>query len=163
MCLSGRYGIFKGDLKMNRRTILSVAAVLLTASKVLAASTEIYTGIVDGVAAGGYDAVSYLQDGGPKMGDAANNLEWKGAKWLFSSAENLAAFKANPDKYAPQYGGYCAYAVSKGSTAKGDPTVFTVVDGKVYFNLSKSVQSLWQKDVPGNIAAANTNWPKVLE
>ncbi len=148
---------------MNRRTILSVAAVLFTATKVLAATNEIYTGIVDGVAAGGYDAVSYLKDSGPKMGDAANSLDWKGAKWLFSTAENLAAFKANPDKYAPQYGGYCAFAVSKGSTAKGDPTIYTVVDGKTYFNLSKSVQSLWQKDVPGNISAANANWPKVLE
>jgi YHS domain-containing protein len=148
---------------MNRRHILSVAAVLLSATKVLAASSEIFTGIVDGVGAGGYDPVSYLQGDEPKMGDATMGTEWKGAKWHFSSAENLAAFKANPEKYAPQYGGYCAYAVSKGSTASGDPKVFTVVDGKLYFNLSKGVQKLWQKDIPGNITAANANWPKVLE
>jgi YHS domain-containing protein len=148
---------------MNRRNILSVAAVMLTATQVLAASNEIFTGIVDGVGAGGYDPVSYLQDGGPKMGDAAIVTEWKGAKWQFSSAENFAAFKANPEKYAPQYGGYCAFAVSKGTTASGDPKVFSVVDGKVYFNLSKDVQTLWQKDIPGNISAANANWPKVLQ
>jgi hypothetical protein len=152
-----------GEKAMNRRNLLSVAAVMLTAGKVLAASSEIFTGIVDGVGAGGYDPVSYQQDSGPEMGDKGNSLEWKGANWYFANAENRAAFKAAPEKYAPQYGGYCAYAVSKGSTAKGDPTVFTVVDGKVYFNLSKSVQSVWQKDVPGNIAAANANWPKILQ
>ena len=148
---------------MDRRSVLSVAAILLMADKVLAATPEIYTGLIEGTAAGGYDVVSYLQDGGPKMGDAANLIEWKGAKWVFASPENLVTFKTSPEKYAPQYGGYCAYAVSKGSTAKGDPMIYTVVDGKIYFNLSKSVQGLWQSDVPGNIAAANANWPSVLE
>lgn len=148
---------------MDRRMFLSVASVLMTATKVLAATPEIFTGIVEGLAAGGYDPVSYLQDGGPKMGDAAFTLEWKGAKWLFTSAESLAAFKSDPEKYAPQFGGYCAYAVSKGSTAKGDPEVFTVLNGKVYFNLSQSVQELWRQDVPGNIAKAEANWPKVLQ
>jgi YHS domain-containing protein len=148
---------------MNRRNLLSVAAVLLTANSVFAAEPEIYAGAKEGFGSGGFDPVSYQQDGGPKMGVAANTLEWKGAKWQFVSPDNLAAFKANPDKYAPQFGGYCAYAVSKGATAPGDPKVFTIVDGKLYLNYSKDVQVTWKKDVPGNISLANGNWPKVLD
>jgi YHS domain-containing protein len=149
---------------MKRRAIFGlVLGFAFTSYAAHAAESQIYQGIVDGVAAGGYDAVSYLQDGGPKMGDAAHMLEWQGAKWYFASTGNLDLFKANPEKYAPQYGGYCAFAVSKGSTAKGDPTVYTVVDGKVYFNLSKPVQDLWQQDIPSNISAADANWPTVLE
>lgn len=148
---------------MNRRHLLSIASILLTANQVLAAESEIFTGLVAGTGAGGYDPVSYLQESGPKMGDTAISLEWKGANWNFSSQENRNLFKAEPEKYAPQFGGYCAYAVSKGATAKGDPEVFTVLNGKVYFNFSKSVQVLWRQDVPGNIAKAEANWPKVLE
>jgi YHS domain-containing protein len=148
---------------MNRRSLLSVAAVLLTANTVLGATSEIFTGALEGFGSGGYDPVTYQQSGGPKIGAAANTLEWKGAKWQFVSPENLASFKANPEKYAPQYGGYCAFAVSKGATAPGDPKVFTIVDGKLYLNYSKSVQVVWKKDVPGNISLANGNWPKVLD
>ncbi|MGH6855016.1 MAG: YHS domain-containing (seleno)protein, partial [Aestuariivirga sp.] len=119
--------------------------------------------LVDGVALGGYDAVSYFTDGGPKEGSEQFAADWKDARWRFSTAENLAAFKASPEKYAPQYGGYCAYAVSKGATAKGDPSVWTLANGKLYLNLSKEVQATWRNDIPGNVAQADANWPGVLK
>jgi YHS domain-containing protein len=150
------------EIIMNRRNILAsfafVGATLALGNISLAASPAIDTGILPGVALGGYDAVSYFQ-GGPIAGDPAKAITWQGAKWYFSTDDNLAAFKAAPEKFAPQYGGYCAFAVAKGSTAKGDPKVFSIVDGKNYVNLSTSVQSLWKKDIPGNISAADANWP----
>ena len=76
---------------------------------------------------------------------------------------NLDAFTAEPEKYAPQYGGYCAFAVARGATAKGDPKVWSKVDSKLYLNISPGVKEMWSKDVAGNIASANANWPGVLE
>jgi hypothetical protein len=77
-------------------------------------------------------------------------------------AENLALFKSDPAQYAPQYGGYCAYAVSKGATASTEPEAWTIVNGKLYLNFSLSVQKRWRKDIPGHIKAADNNWPDVL-
>jgi YHS domain-containing protein len=149
---------------MHRRLFLLSAAVSFVASTTLvfAAEPEIDTNRVAGVGAGGYDVVSYFS-GTPTEGKAELSSTWKGVSWHFSSADSMKAFEAAPEKYAPQYGGYCAYAVSKGATAPGDPEAWSVVDGKLYLNLSKSIRSTWQKDTAGNIAAANANWPKVLE
>ena len=88
---------------------------------------------------------------------------WKGATWRFASAANRTAFEMNPKAYAPQYGGYCAYAVSRGYTAKIEPDAWRIVDGKLYLNYSRSVRTHWAADVPGNIAKANANWPAVLK
>ena len=85
-----------------------------------------------------------------------------GARWQFASAANRDAFVKSPDGYAPQYGGYCAYAVSKGYTASADPMVWRIVSDRLYVNYSKSVQGLWDQDIPGNITKANRNWPAVL-
>ncbi|MEL7173254.1 MAG: YHS domain-containing (seleno)protein, partial [Pseudomonadota bacterium] len=86
-----------------------------------------------------------------------------GATWRFSSAENRDLFVENPEKYAPQYGGYCAWAVAQGYTAATDPEAWAIVDDKLYLNYNKSVQAKWEKDVPGHIASADGNWPTVLE
>lgn len=149
-----------------RRTMfkaaLATTALLAFPAFALAKKSSVYTGIVAGVGAGGYDVVSYTQ-GGPKMGDAKFAADYNGAKWYFSSAENMKAFQAAPAKYAPAFGGYCAYAVAKGATAKGDPEVWSIVDGRLYLNLNASVQSSWKEDIPGNITSGNANWPKVLE
>ena len=88
--------------------------------------------------------------------------EYNGAEWRFSSAENLATFKADPTAYAPQYGGYCAWAVSQGYTARGNPNNWRIVDNKLYLNYNDKVQADWLKDIPGFIALANGNWPSVL-
>jgi YHS domain-containing protein len=96
-------------------------------------------------------------------GDAKFAQDYDGAKWYFASAENLKTFQASPAKYTPAYGGYCAYAVAKGYTAKGDPEIWSMVDGKLYLNYNTSTQSSWKKDTAGYITSANANWPKVLE
>ena len=140
--------------------VLTLAAFAPQIAK--AAKDEIFTGLIEGVGAGGYDVVAYFS-GQPAKGQENFTTKWNGAIWRFANADNRAAFEADPVKYAPQYGGYCAYAVSKGSTAKGDPEAWTVVDGKLYLNFSEGVRETWRQDIPGNISAANSNWPKVLE
>lgn len=147
---------------MNRRCLLAIALTLAGAPPVLAGEPAIFTGLVDGVAVGGYDAVSYFRDGEPRPGKAEFAVDWQGVGWRFASAENLSAFQASPEKYAPQYGGYCAYAVSKGATAKGDPLAWTIAGGKLYLNYSPAVRATWRSDVAGNIAKADANWPAVL-
>ncbi|MEZ5401437.1 MAG: YHS domain-containing (seleno)protein [Bryobacteraceae bacterium] len=113
-----------------------------------------------GVAVEGYDPVAYFTAGEPTKGDPRLAHEWQGARYLFASAANLEAFKKDPAKYAPQYGGYCAYAVSKGSTAGISPKAWKVVDGKLYLN-HRLARGKFEKDVPGNIARADENWPKI--
>lgn len=110
----------------------------------------------------GFDPVAYFTVGEPTRGKGKFTTKWQGAIYKFSSAENLALFKSEPNRYAPQYGGYCAYAVSKGATASTEPEAWTIVNGKLYLNFSLSVKKRWSKDIPGNIKAANNNWPGVL-
>ena len=110
----------------------------------------------------GYDPVAYFTQGGPAKGKGAHSHEWMGATWYFANAENRDLFAGDPETYAPQYGGYCAYAVSQGYTAKIDPDAWKIVDDKLYLNFSLKVQKIWEKDIPGYIAAADENWPKIL-
>lgn len=114
------------------------------------------------MAVSGHDPVAYFTQGRPVKGDARFTTRWNGAQWRFASAENLAAFRANPARYAPQYHGYCAWAVAQGYTASADPTVWRIVDGKRYLNYSRSVGQNWERDIPGHIRKANANWPAVL-
>lgn len=116
----------------------------------------------DGLALSGYDAVAYFTEGGPRLGDAAHTLEWNGAIWRFASAANLAAFRANPEAYAPRFGGYCAWAASQGYIAPGDPAVWRIVDGSLYLNFNARAQMLWEQDIPGAIARGQANWPRIL-
>ncbi|HDM8222797.1 TPA: YHS domain-containing protein [Vibrio campbellii] len=109
-----------------------------------------------------YDPVAYFTQSKPVKGDSDFTYRWNDAKWYFSSAENRDAFVKNPEKFAPQYGGYCAWAVSKGYTAKIAPNAWNIHDGKLYLNYSKSVQASWKQNIPGNIASGDQNWPKLL-
>ena len=140
--------------------------VLLTLSTVtFAKDPDIYAHKKKG-AIKGADPVAYfsLQQGADAIkGSKAISAEWNGATWHFANEENRSTFLANPEKYAPQYGGYCAFAVSHGFTKPTDPDAWRIVDGKLYLNLSKGIQKKWLKDVPGNIKRADANWPKVLE
>jgi YHS domain-containing protein len=122
----------------------------------------VFTDFRSKLALDGYDPVSYFKQGKPAKGNPAHAAAWNGASWHFSSAENKAAFEANPQAFAPQFGGYCAWAVSQGYTAKGDPHAWRIVDGKLYVNYDTSVQKTWEKDVPGHIARGDKNWPTVL-
>jgi YHS domain-containing protein len=114
-----------------------------------------------GSAIDGYDPVAYFEQGQPVEGDGDYSYEWMDATWYFASEENRQKFAADPEKYAPQYGGHCAWAVSQGYTAKIDPEAWSIVGDKLYLNYSKSVQAQWSQDVPGNIAKGDTNWPGI--
>ncbi|MEM9233653.1 MAG: YHS domain-containing (seleno)protein [Pseudomonadota bacterium] len=114
------------------------------------------------VAVGGYDAVSFF-DGDAQRGDSGFTARYNGATWHFISAENRDRFMADPASFAPQYGGYCAWAVSEGYLAKGDPRYAQIVAGKLYLNFNMNIQAKWSRDIPGHIARANENWPAVLE
>lgn len=115
-----------------------------------------------GKAIKGYDPVAYFKQSKPVKGDSDFTHEWNGATWYFDSAENQQAFITNPEKYAPQYGGYCAWAVSQGYTAKIDPDAWRIHEGKLYLNYSPGVQKTWEKNIPGNISSADKNWPSLL-
>ncbi len=151
---------------MNRRffTVAAIALPLMAtlAAPAFAGKPEIFTGLVEGKGAAGYDVVAYFTDGKPVEGKPEFATEWKGASWQFASADNLAKFQANPEAYAPQYGGYCAYGVAQGGLVKGEPDLWKIVDGKLYLNYSKGVQATWEKDIPGYIETANKKWPTIL-
>ena len=110
----------------------------------------------------GYDPVAYFTDGAPAQGSPEFTTTWDGAQWYFASAANRDRFIADPARYAPQYGGYCAWAVSQGYTASADPTVWAIVDDKLYVNYDKKVGATWQTDPAGFIEKADANWPRVL-
>ncbi len=156
---------------IDRRMVLmgvASAATLASASIIASApaaaqKAEVFTGIVKGVAVGGYDPVSYFTAGKPISGNQDITLEHKGAVWRFSSEQNRDAFEADPAKYAPQYGGYCAWAVSQGYTAKGDPNAWAVVNGRLYLNYDKKVQATWNRNAADNVSKADQKWPTVLK
>lgn len=116
-----------------------------------------------GTALKGYDAVAYFKESHAVKGKDEFRHEWAGAKWYFANAANRDEFAKSPGKYAPQYGGYCAWAVGHGYTANIDPEAWKIVDGKLYLNYDKSVQKMWEQDVPGWITKANENWPKLMK
>ncbi|AZP13343.1 YHS domain-containing (seleno)protein [Undibacterium parvum] len=109
----------------------------------------------------GYDPVAYFKQNKPVKGRKDLSTTWQGAQWHFSSQANLDAFKADPEKYAPQYGGYCAYGVAQGYTPEIDPSAYKVLNGKLYLNLSPVVLKKWKKDIPGYVKDADKNWPEL--
>lgn len=115
-----------------------------------------------GYALRGYDPVAYFTIAAPTRGRDAHVSRFNGAQFRFARAENKALFDTNPAAYAPQFGGYCAWAVSRGYTASNDPAAWHIHDGKLYLNYNKQVRASWRRDVPGNIAKGERNWPRVL-
>jgi hypothetical protein len=113
----------------------------------------------NGVAIKGYDPVAYFTDSKPVQGSAAFTHQWMNSTWRFASAEHRDEFARDPEKYAPQYGGYCAYGVSQGHTAPIDPEAWTIIEGKLYLNYSKGVKKTWAEAIPKHIDEANRNWP----
>ena len=111
----------------------------------------------------GYDPVAYFTEGAAVKGSKDFTLGWQGADWRFASEENRDLFADDPGKYAPQYGGYCAWAVSRNYTAPTDPDAFTVVNGKLYLNYNRKIMEQWLEDRDANIESADGNWPTVLE
>ncbi|ABI75432.1 YHS domain protein [Hyphomonas neptunium ATCC 15444] len=139
--------------------IACAPAILLPAPAM--AEPPVYTDIFSDIAVQGHDPVAYFKEGKPVKGSKSFTAEHKGATFRFASAANRDAFLADPEMYAPQYGGYCAWAVSQGYHAKGDARFWKIVDGKLYLNYNASVQEKWESDVPGFIESGNENWPKI--
>ena len=116
-----------------------------------------------GLAVHGFDVVAYHTQGRPVQGNAKYAVVHKEATYRFASQAHLKAFKADPAKYVPAYGGYCAYGVSVGAKFDGDPRYWKIVDGKLYLNLDQDIFALFNRDVAGSIAKANANWPKLRD
>ncbi len=139
--------------------ILFLSMVLLLCGTLSASAQSIYTD-EKGVAIKGYDAVAYFTDSKPLEGKSEFAHEWMGAKWHFASAEHRDLFKAAPEKYAPQYGGFCAFGVcKKNAKFSTDPTAWKIIEGKLYLNYNKQTQDAWAKDLlPGTITNGDMNW-----
>ena len=112
-------------------------------------------------AIGGYDVISYFTEGKAMRGSGFHTASHNNQIYLFSSKKNKKMFEKNQSKYAPQYNGWCAYGVSVGKKFHTDPTVFAVVDGKLYLNLDGDIQAKWNKGRAEKIAAADKKWRKI--
>jgi YHS domain-containing protein len=152
------------------RTGLVVAAAVLLAGSASALVANHHSNTSTGMtlagaplAIHGYDPVAYFTEGQARVGKAAFTATYGGAAYRFVSAANKAEFERNPERYAPQYGGYCAFGVSVGAKFDGDPTLWKIVSNKLYFNLNPDIQKKWLEDVPGNIAKADQNWARIRD
>jgi YHS domain-containing protein len=149
-----------------RKIIIALAATValfgVTTPAAFADKVPVYTGFLSRVAVGGYDPVAYFTQGQAARGSAQFKLTHEGYDYHFANAENLARFRANPGAYLPQFGGYCAWAVSQGYTASGDPRHWRIVNGRLYLNYNAQVQRDWDADRANHIRNGEANWPSVL-
>jgi len=140
-----------------RRRLLAVAT-LVSLSPLTALAAGPVNVNAQGVALHGHDPVAYFLEGAPVMGTPEFSAKSMGAVYWFANAAHLRAFQADPERYKPQFGGYCAYGVAQGAKPDIDPKAFAIVDGKLYLNLSPGVQKRWQGDIPGHINQATRHW-----
>ena len=140
---------------------LLVVVLVLWSFTALAQKDQVYSTSQGAIK--GYDPVAYFEASKPVKGQKDITYQWHGATWHFANAANREAFQANPEAYAPQFGGYCAYAVSEGYTAKIEPEAWKIVDGKLYLNYNLSIQQKWEATQAERIKNAEANWPAVLE
>ena len=148
------------------RLVALVAIMAATSVSAHANSVNTSTGLTAAggpLAIHGYDVVSYFTEGRARVGKAVHSVKHGAAVYRFHSEANKQEFKANPERHLPQYGGYCAFGVSVGAKFDGDPTLFKVVDGKLYFNLNPEIQQQWLRDIDGNIKKADQNWTKIRD
>ena len=138
-----------------RSATLCILIVVISSCTSIASKPTYYT---EAGAIRGYDPVAYFAEEKPVKGLPELSYQHGGATWHFASQENRELFADNPVDYLPQYGGYCAYAMSNGFVVSSDPDAFTLVDGKLYLNYSLSVRDIWSKDISGHIESADENW-----
>lgn len=144
------------------KSILFSLSLLLTISfATIAQTSEVYQ--KDGIAINGYDAVAFFTEQKPVKGDKQFSYAYKNVDWLFSSPDNRELFKATPEKYAPQYGGYCAFGTADGHKAPTQADTWTIVDDKLYFNYNLKVKDLWNKNMQANIEKADKKWPTIKD
>jgi hypothetical protein len=158
--IRGDFAMQSPAIRLTRRGLAALFAGLAVAGEARAAKPEIHAPA--GLALGGFDPVAHVTLGRPVQGDERFETTWRGARWRFASAEHRDLFLAAPERYAPQYGGHCAWAMARGYLAPGDARHWRIVDGRLFVNYDASVQRRWVRDIPGFIAAADRNWPGVL-
>ncbi len=147
---------------IGRRGVLSLlSAVALAGPAFASRRAEVFN--TGGLAISGCDPVAYFTASAHVSGQASHSLMWRGATWQFSSAENMERFEMNPEAYAPQYGGYCAYAMAQGAVAPTVPEAWTIHEGRLYLNYSTGVRDIWRQDMAANIARADSFWPAALD
>ncbi|KPQ17673.1 MAG: YHS domain [Rhodobacteraceae bacterium HLUCCO18] len=148
---------------LTRRSFVALATAmpgLAAATRVRAAEPAIFQS--DGLALGGTDPVAYFEDGAPVRGDAVHGADWMGALWTFATAANREAFLAAPERFAPAFGGYCAFAASRGYLAPTIPEAWAIHDDRLYLNATLRARELWLAELPDVIAAGEAHWPAIL-
>lgn len=143
-----------------RYTLLSIFFVAASLTS-FAQKSEIFA--PEGLAIHGYDPVAILKESKTIEGLESLSHTWKGATWRFASRQNLEAFKSDPEKYAPQYGGYCAYGMSRGYKASTEIDTWSIVNNKLYFNYNRDVKKEWEKERDSRIKTADENWKTVKD
>jgi len=141
--------------KSIKRIFMSSSLTLLAAA---GGGTPAGMAGADAIAIKGYDAAAYFKDGKAIKGRPSFSFRWHNMTWHFFSEENRNLFAAAPQKYAPQYDGYCAWALTEARKALTDPEVWKIVDGRLYLNCSPAAYEKWSRDIPGNIKKADENW-----
>ena len=114
------------------------------------------------IAIRGYDTVAYFNIGKAVQGNESLSFQWHGKTWYFSNKENKELFAAYPEKYAPQYDGYCAWAMTEARKAITNPEIWKIVNGKLYLNCSREAYEKWSRDITGNIRKADGNWLQII-
>ncbi len=143
---------------------LSLSASAMAAERINTLERKGFFGYKpNGIALRGYDTVAYFTLSKPVEGKDQFATEWSGATWKFSSQEHLDLFVAEPEKYAPQYGGYCAYGIVQEALVKIEPDLWTIVDDKLYLNYNEKLNNQWKEDIPGYIKAADALFEKLLK
>ncbi|MBI2682706.1 MAG: hypothetical protein HYX26_05730 [Acidobacteriales bacterium] len=144
------------------KSVLVFALLVALSSFALAADKSLLNLDKDGIALQGYDPVAFFTDNKPVKGDPKFVSIYKGATYQFASAEHRDLFNKDPKKYEPQFGGYCAYAVSKGKTAPVEIDAFAIVDGRLLMQYDKDIRDTFAKDSKGNLVKADHNWPGIV-
>ena len=155
---------FKYAFLKTMKPLFFCASFMFLAASDVFASNHIYTAFFSNKALSGYDPVAYFKENKPVKGDKRFTYKYKGAQWFFSSQENLDLFKNDEDQYAPQYGGYCAWAVGENKAfAAGNPKQWSIIDDKLYLNYNREIQDKWLLDTKGFIEQGDKNWPEMID
>ena len=142
-------------------TLFLTALVLFGATVSTVAFAKDYAHSTPGLS--GYDPVAYFTDGKPMKGSGFHEALFRGVTYVFGSEDHKKQFEANPERYLPAYGGYCAYGVAVGKKFVADPEVWKIVEGKLYLNLDRNIQQKWEKDIPGYLKTADINWSDIKD
>jgi YHS domain-containing protein len=140
--------------------VIGVSLAVVPGAYAVGHTGGVYNTTYAGLGIKGYDPVAYFTDHKAMAGSDNFTYDWKGVTWRFASAEHRDAFKANPEKYAPQYGGFCSWGVAQGKLFDVDPVnAWRIVDSKLYMNFNADIEKKWEADIPGFIQKAEKNWP----